>query len=120
VPLTIGHAVYVHYMGYVLFALSGGVRDTGVWTQYGGINFAWTLLPWLPGPVLGPLGMLLMLAGSVASGIILASTLLRLACGVHPVFGRCHWRLWGVLFAWVIWLPVPLKLSEVYWWTIAY
>jgi len=118
--LTLGHVVYSHYMGYWLFALSGGVHHSGFWTEYGGINFAWTLLPWFLGPIIGPLSLLLMLAGSIASGTILSSVLLRPAFRVHPVFGRCYWRLWAVLGGWVIWFPVPLKLSEVYWWTVYY
>jgi hypothetical protein len=114
------HAFYCWGIGLLLFGLWGGIRQSGAWTQYGGVDYAWTNLPWFPGPVLGGSGLLLMLIGSIASAYVLSSAIARALYRERPIFGRYRWRLSAILIGWVIRFPVPVKLAAVYWWSVAY
>ena len=120
IPLAIAHSLYSWKVSYFLFTAAGGVRQEGRWTQYGGVDFAWTHLPALPGPIAGGFGGFLMLTGSVASAYFLSSLILRGMDHVQPLFGLYRWRLIAVLLGWVVWFPVPVKWAAVYGWTVAY
>jgi hypothetical protein len=125
--LAVAHFAAASWLSFVLFGLAGGVETDGRWTRYGGIEYAWTGLAWLPGGLLvavgGPLaavGVALMLAGSGAAGYSLASAVGRLASGARPRFGRWAWRLWVPLALWLVWVPVPVRGTITYWHTVAY
>jgi hypothetical protein len=125
--LAIVHFAGGSWLSFVLFGLAGGIEAEGRWTRYGGIEYAWTNLAWLPGGFLIAVdeqlvgaGLLLMLAGSGAAGLMTASVLSRLVVGVRPRFGRLRWRLWVVLALWVVWVPIPATGTVTYWHTVAY
>jgi hypothetical protein len=99
--LAVAHFAAASWLSFVLFGLAGGIETEGRWTRYGGIEFAWTNLAWLPGGLLLPAGdpaaaagALLMLAGSGAAGFSTASLLARSVSGARPRLGRRAWRLW--------------------------
>ncbi len=88
-------------IGLEFFRLMGGIHDVGGgWTRYGGIDYAWTNLAWLPaGPLLSAgdgltvLGVYLVFLGSGAAGYTAAAFLASLATTRRPRFGRWAWRL---------------------------
>jgi len=89
VALAVAHVPYTWAVGYALFESRGGVQEQpNGWTHFGGIDFAWTAPVHVPGcgllamsptegrwPVLGPIAMLALLAGSLLAGWSLASVL---------------------------------------------
>ncbi len=119
--LGLAHLVGSAWLSYQLFRLAGGVVEDGLWTHYGGIEYAWTNLAWLPGGLLlfagpggGAIGLLMMFAGSVVAGSTAAVAL------VWPRWGRMGWRVWLPLLLWFGWLPVPVQATLTYWHTVAY
>lgn len=115
-------AWYARVVALRLWELSGGVRTEGRLTGYGLTDWAWTVPANVPAGAfvaagLGPLGLPLILAGSLAAGFAAASLLV----GLHdrPAFGRRGWRVWLFAAGWG-WVPVPATASWVYQWTVAY
>jgi hypothetical protein len=126
-PLAALHFAAASWLSFFLFGLAGGIQTYGRMTQYGGINWAWTNLAWLPGGLLlaagdfltGP-GFVFMLAGSVLTGLTTAASLAGLLSWRRPRFGRWAWRLWLTLGMWFVWVPVPVKATLTFWHTVAY
>jgi hypothetical protein len=123
--LTPIHFIVTSKVEFVLFGLAGGIVTNGVWTRYGGIDYAWTNLAWLPGGLLldfelVPIGFLLMIAGSGIAAFTAAVTLTRLGSRTRPRFGKWGWRLWVPLVLWFVWVPVPAMGTLTYWYTVAY
>jgi len=125
--LALAHFAAASWFSFVLFGWAGGIETDGRWTRYGGIEYAWTNLAWLPGGLLLPLdgglsvpGALLMLVGSGAAGLALASALAGWVAGSRPRFGRRGWRLWLAVVLWGVWVPVPVASTITYWHTVAY
>ncbi len=129
-PLTLVHLLYTWWVGYQLFK---DAQDShGVWTVYGGFDWAWICPVHLPGSYVLALGMarpdmtaaglpgtLLILAGSLFAGFALA---LLLAHAIGPRgsrLGSRYWRLWLCLLTWG-WIPVPAIVAWVYFWTVYY
>jgi hypothetical protein len=133
-PLALLHAVWCYKVDYLLLRLCGGVQEGPGVTTYVGMNYAWVNLVWAPGGlamglagkgILWPqaiwlLGVGLVLAGSVMAAYSASSSVVRAVCHRRPAFGRHRWRLWLMLAAWLVWIPVPLKYSIVYLWTVEY
>src|SRR4051812_40820975 len=79
-------------IGLELFRTMGGIQDAGGgWTSYGGIDYAWTNLAWLPaGPMLAAgngftsLGVLLVLLGSGAAAYTASALLSSLLASRRP------------------------------------
>ena len=125
--LAVAHFSAACWLSYVLFGLAGGIATDGRWTRYGGIEYAWTNVAWLPGGLLlsagGPLtamGALLLFVGSGAAGYSAASLLARVLSGARPRLGRWAWRLWVPLVLWLGWVPAPVAATLTYWHTVAY
>jgi hypothetical protein len=127
--LTAVHFVFAGWLSYVLFGLAGGIEEVGLMTRYGGIDYAWTNLAWLPGglllatgpvPGFGASGFLLAMAGSGLAGLAASAALVPLLSGARPRFGRRAWRLWALLGLWFGWVPVPVAATLTYWYTVAY
>lgn len=111
------HFRYSAMVGFALWQLSGGIVHEGNCTTYGVKDWAWTDVAWLPGPIAGCCGMALMPVGSLVAGWLLASLLFPHG----PVgFGSFRTRAWLAVLFWLVWFPVPSKLSATYWWTVAY
>lgn len=125
--LAVAHSAACFRLSLVLFGLAGGIETDGRSTRYGGIEYAWTNLSWVPGGMLlsadgslAAVGVLLVLAGSSAAGCSAAALLARLASRARPRLGRWAWRLWVPLALWVVWVPVPAAATITYWHTVAY
>jgi hypothetical protein len=125
--LAVAHFAAASWLSFALFGLAGGIETEGRWTRYGGIEYAWTNLAWLPGGLLLPsdgpraaVGALLILVGSGGAGYSAASLLARLVSGARPRLGRRGWRLWVPLVLWLGWVPVPVAATLTYWHTVAY
>jgi hypothetical protein len=119
------HFAFASWLSFVLFALAGGIETEGLWTRYGGIDYAWTNLAWLPGGLLlgtglGAAGLLLLAAGSGLAGYAASVALVPLLSGARPRFGRRAWRLWAAVGLWFAWVPVPVAATLTYWHTVAY
>jgi hypothetical protein len=133
----IAHIICNAFLGDLFFAWAGGVqKEPNGWTRFGGIDKAWTCPIYLPGctvleieedihgrtSVAQPyavIGLLLILAGSLAAGWALASLVMAVRQDRKPVLGRYWWRLWLLVVGWG-WIPVPLAFSWVYQWTVWY
>jgi len=123
------HLVGCGVRGHKLFALAGGFSTSGRWTTYGGIGFAPTPLAWIPGGLIlvltdnrnmpNPLGWLVLLGGSLFAGYLLAAVLLA-PFRLGPGCGRYRWRLWCCMLLWLVWIPVPVRMTLTYWFTVAY
>ena len=125
------HFISSVFVSLQLFRSVGGISTSGQWTTYGGIDFAWTNVTWLPGGLLfaigdggparpapfGLLALLFLLAGSFLAAYLFASLIVRLFR--RSDLGRFHWRLWVSLLAWCGWIPVPAKMTLTYWHTVA-
>jgi hypothetical protein len=122
--LTAVHFAYAAFVSDALFGLAGGIRDYGRWTEYGGIDWAWTNLAWLPGGLLLaaiPAAALALLAtGSIAAGLHTAATASELWSGRERRSAWWRWRLWTAAACWLVWVPVPVKMTLTYWYTVAY
>jgi hypothetical protein len=119
--LRLAHLAGCDWMSYELFRLLGGVAEDGRWTRYGGIEYAWTNLAWLPGGLLlsagegfVAVGLLLMLAGSGVAAYAAAAAVAQIR------LGRLGWRVWLSLMLWFGWVPVPAAATLPYWYTVAY
>jgi hypothetical protein len=131
VALLCLHLVSTAWLDFELFRLSGGIVEDGKLTHYGGIDWAWTSLAWLPGSLLiaasdsfwPPLvlpGFLLLLLGSAIAAYSAATALERIVLAVRPRFGRWGWRLWLPVLLWCVWLPVPAAATLAYQYTVLY
>jgi hypothetical protein len=125
--LAVAHFAGSAWLSERLFELSGGIVTVGEWTQFGGIDYAWTNLSWLPGGMLlatrSPLsgfGFLLLFAGSGFAGFSVTVALAGLVTGAQPRFALWAWRLWGPLALWAVWVPIPAAATLTYWYTVAY
>jgi hypothetical protein len=126
-----GHLWYTHDVAYWLWELSGGIRKDGLLTVYGASPWAWTVPIHVPGGVMLYLGerlpclmlnwlaMFLILGGSLAAGISLASTVIAVFRRDRPILGRFWWRLWMAVASWA-WIPVPARMAWIYLWTVLY
>ena len=54
--LSVAHFAGATWLSFKLFGLAGGILTYGRWTRFGGIEYAWTNLAWLPGGMLLPAG----------------------------------------------------------------
>lgn len=130
---TTVHLAYCAVASHKFFAFAGGIRSSGIFTAYGGIDYAWTNLSWIPGgflawigdggpakaPPLASLAMAVFLFGSLSAGFF-ASRAIAAALSRFRNCGRCYWRLWAFLPFWLLWLPVPVKMTLTYWYTVGY
>ncbi len=94
------HFAAATWFSFVLFGLAGGIETDGRLTHYGGIEYAWTNLAWLPGGLLlaagdflTGVGFLLLMAGSAITGLTTAASLASLLSRRRPRFGRWAWQL---------------------------
>jgi hypothetical protein len=121
--LTAAHFVYGVVASLEVFRLAGGIQEQGNWTTFGGIAWSGTNLAWLPGGLVLPyfpiVGLLLLLAGSFLVGLSTATVTANLGRGRRCLFGPYGWRLWA-LSCWLVWVPVPVKMTVTYWHTVAY
>ena len=60
------------------------------------------------------LGILLIVAGSLATGLFTATTMGRLIRKVPRPWGRYSWRLCVSIILWIGWFAVPTKMSLYY------
>jgi hypothetical protein len=125
--LALFHILVGVWLSFVLFGLAGGIETEGRWTRYGGIDYAWANLAWLPGGLLLPagdgfdaIGLLLMICRSGVAGFSAAECFTRILAGVSPRFGPRGSRLWVPLALWFTWVPVPVAATLTYWYTVAY
>ena len=124
--LVLAHFAAATWFSEVLFGWAGGIETYGRLTRYGGIEYAWTNLAWLPGGLLLPadrtrgIGLCLLVAGSGVAGFTAAFALAGLVSGARPRLGWRAWRLWAPLVLWLGWVPVPVKATLTYWITVAY
>ncbi len=137
--LTVAHFYYDYSVGYRLFELRGGVRKMpNGWTNYGGVDRAWTIPTHLPFCViaritdkldaaglaylrwiLAPIGLVSLLAPSPLAGWVLASLIMAVCRREKPLLGGYFWRLWLMLLSWG-WILVPAELSHVWFYTVQY
>lgn len=55
--LFFAHIFYNHSVAYWLFSLSGGIHELpGGWTEFGGIDYAWTTPLYIPGCLVFAIG----------------------------------------------------------------
>jgi len=135
--LTIVHFLYNGAVAGLLFAWCGGVqKQPNGWTQFGGVDYAWTTPLYLPGCLVvhvgqqlhglrsaaqpyGQIGGLLLLIGSILSGWALASVVLTAYLRNRKYLGWGWYRLWLAVAGW-IWIYVPVEWTFVYQWTVVY
>ena len=137
--LTCGHLWYTHDVAWKLWEAMGGIRKDCAWTHFGTSNFAPTVPIHLPAGVVfyigirlrgvdgfrdnhvpeGPIGILLLLAGSLAAGWLSAAFIASMLWRDRPLLGRRWWRLWAMLLCWG-WIVVPAGMSWIYQWTVVY
>jgi hypothetical protein len=124
VALAAAHLAYASVVSWWLFRLADGIVEEGIWTRYGGIDWSWTNAAWLPAGLclgwLGPVGLLLIPAGSLAAGGLTATAVTRLLARRARPLGPYGWRLWAALACWACWVPVPATMTLTYWHTVAY
>jgi hypothetical protein len=125
--LAVAHFAAGSWLSFVLFGLAGGIETDGRLTRYGGIEYAWTNLAWLPGGLLiavgdswATFGAFVLLAGSGVAGISAATVFVGAVSRNRPRFGRGAWRVWVVVALWLVWVPVPAVGTVTYWHTVAY
>jgi len=122
----------IHFVGcvlvsYQLFRMAGGIKEIGLWTQYGGIEWSWTnfawpggVLTWAGGERLGLFAILFMALGSGVASLTVSSLISRLLFGLQSDLGIWKWRIWLPLVLWLGWVPVPVRMTLTYWHTVAY
>jgi hypothetical protein len=126
VPFWVAHTVWSAWLSHEFFRLSGGIVTEGRWTRYGGIDYSWTNLAWLPGGLMlplgpvAPIGAFVMLAGSGFAAYLAAGCCVRGLSFDWRWFGKREWRLWLSLLLWFGWVPVPVESTLTYWCTVAY
>jgi hypothetical protein len=124
-PFWGAHLLWSAWLSHEFFRLSDGIVQEGRLTHYGGIDYSWTSLAWLPGGLLLPsdrleaLGALLMFIGSGFAAYLAADGLARFVSSERRGFGK-RWRLWLLLLLWFGWVPVPVKATLTYWYTVTY
>jgi hypothetical protein len=118
------HFVYATLVSVELFRLAGGIRQSGKWTEYGGIDWAWTNLAWIPGGFLltsiPVIALVLLVIGSVAAGFCTAATMVEVWSGKGRRSTFWHWWLLASASCWLVWVPVPVKMTLTYWHTVDY
>lgn len=62
------------------------------------------------------MGILLIVAGSLATGLFTATMAARFLRKVPRPWGRYRWRLYVSLLLWIGWFAVPTKISLYYQW----
>lgn len=101
--------------------------------MYGGIDYAWTNIAWLPGGLLLGIGdggparpaplflpaLLLLFLGSLGAAY-LSATVIGKTLHRTRNYGRWNWQVWACLLVWLGWLPVPVRMTLTYWHTVAY
>jgi hypothetical protein len=126
--LWVVHQFVCWRIGLELFRMAGGITDLGGGSYaFGGIDWAWTNLAWLPaGPFLWAgnvfigVGFLLVMLGSGVAAYATARCMPWLAPARPTGFGRWSWRLWVPLLLWSLWVPVPVRMAWPYWYIVAY
>jgi hypothetical protein len=78
----------------------------------GGLSFLLGSLDF-PAPV--GLGLLLLVCGSAGAAFSAVQTIRAAVSGADRRFGRYAWKLWLSVLLWFAWLPVPARMSLVYW-----
>jgi len=118
--LAAAHFVYGVVASFELFRLAGGIKEEGNWTTYGRIEWSGTNLAWLPGGLLLPyvplVGLMVLLASSFIIGLSTATVIANLGRDRRRLLGPYCWRLLA-LSCWLIWVPVPVKMTITYWHT---
>jgi hypothetical protein len=135
--LTCVHYLYACYAGLYLLEKVGGVRKLpSGWTSYGGVDYAWTTPIHLPATItltivrgfckenhfcggLGPLGAMLLLAGSFLTSYFIASFVIQLIRGERIDLGRYGWKA-AVVVMGLSWVPVPLPWTLVYYTAVVF
>ncbi len=115
-------------IGLELFRMAGGITDLGDGSYaFGGIDWAWTNLAWLPaglflwaGNMFIVFGFLLVMLGSGAAAYATARCMPWPAPARPTCFGRWSWRLRVPLLLWFVWVPVPVRMAWPYWYIVVY
>jgi hypothetical protein len=116
-------------VGLELFRMAGGITELGGGaSRFGGIDWAWTSLAWLPAGLIlsignvfaGAAGFFVVVLGSGAAGYAAARCIPWPASARPTHLGRWAWRLWVALLLRFVWVPVPVRMAWPYWYIVAY
>lgn len=130
--------VYRFVVSTFLWSLSGGIVTEEMWTHYGAKSWAWATPAEIPGCILSVdcledeypspcpenglvrvFSLVLFFGPSIMAGYVLISFAKAIMQKKSPVWGTFGWRLWGILLTWG-WIPVPLRWTLVYQFTVLY
>ena len=122
------HQLVCWRIGLELFRGAGGITDLGGRSYaFGGIEWVWTNVAWLPagpffwlGNVFIGVGFLLVMLGSGLAAYSIARCVPWPAPARPIQSGRRSWRLWAPLLLWFVWVPVPVGMAWPFWYIVAY
>jgi hypothetical protein len=122
--LTPLYFLYMWRGEFFLFWLSGGIQTRGGWTQFGGIDVAWTT-PLELGPTLimkylnFKQAVLILPAIYIAVAYALASLVVEFWSNRSFAWRRHRWKALFIGLG-LVWIPVPVEWALVYYYTVLY
>lgn len=130
--LFVAHIFYQIGVGYWLFELAGGVRESpnGGWTRLGGIDWAFGIPLSIPSNYLstitnigpctwesGGWSLILMFGAWLLTAIATGQLIQKMVNREPRKFGKFYWRLLVVILGWVF-VPVPVEMTMAYGFTV--
>ncbi|MBT8342147.1 MAG: hypothetical protein KJP07_19245 [Desulfatitalea sp.] len=131
------HLIYNWALSYKFLEISGGITKlSSGWTQFGGIDYAWTTPLYIPGclvlnllkilqenalitKICSSVGLIIILGASLISSWSISYVFFSAALRDKKLLGKYNHRLLLAICGW-IWVYVPIEWTWVYQWTIVY
>ena len=133
IALFLLHALWCCYIDGLIFRLCEGRSQRTSFLEIAGVEIGWINSLYSPGgmamriadegevasQVFGKIALVLLFGGSAMASYSVSSSVTRALSHTRPVFGKRRWRLWVAVAGWLVWIPVPVKWSLIYWMVIA-